>query len=93
MGPQRAGHRRHPAGQQIHFGVLLKMRDQAGAVATLANLSGDERIQRHLPRVQRLSNRSDWFRITDRYGEASGAVLFSARAAACDTVAIPIHQK
>lgn len=31
----------------------------------LANLSGDERVARHLPRVQRLSNRSDWYRITD----------------------------
>jgi ATP-dependent Clp endopeptidase proteolytic subunit ClpP len=34
-------------------------------LTALANLSGDERVARHLPRAHRLSNRDDWFRITD----------------------------
>lgn len=40
----------------------------------LANLSGDQRVERHLPRVQRLSNRADWFRITD-YADGTPARL------------------
>ena len=35
-------------------------------IATYGSMTTADRIRAHLPRVQRLSNRTDWFRITDQ---------------------------